>query len=75
MLLYGFPETHLMWHGVAAGLADDFTVVCADLRGYGASGTPRAFARALEIDPRDTRALEWQRRLGPRHLRSLIRKL
>ena len=40
LLLHGFPETHLMWHRVAPGLADDFAVVCADLRGYGASGTP-----------------------------------
>src|ERR671936_262513 len=42
LLLHGFPETHLMWHRVAPMLADAFTVVCADLRGYGASGTPRS---------------------------------
>jgi haloacetate dehalogenase len=40
LLLHGFPETHLMWHRVAPILADEFTVVCADLRGYGASGKP-----------------------------------
>jgi haloacetate dehalogenase len=40
LLLHGFPETHVMWHGVAPVLAEDFTVVCADLRGYGASGKP-----------------------------------
>lgn len=40
LLLHGFPETHLMWHRVAPALADSFTVVCADLRGYGASGKP-----------------------------------
>jgi len=40
LLLHGFPETHLMWHRVAPALAATFTVVCADLRGYGASGTP-----------------------------------
>ncbi len=40
LLLHGFPQTHLMWHRVAPGLADDFTVVCADLRGYGSSGKP-----------------------------------
>ena len=40
LLLHGFPETHLMWHRVAPVLAEDFTVVCADLRGYGASGKP-----------------------------------
>jgi haloacetate dehalogenase len=40
MLLHGFPQTHLMWRGVAPLLARHFTVVCADLRGYGRSGTP-----------------------------------
>ena len=40
VLLHGFPETHLMWRGVAPLLARAFTVVCADLRGYGASGCP-----------------------------------
>src|SRR5918911_1000934 len=40
LLLHGFPETHLMWRDVAPALADAFTVVCADLRGYGASGKP-----------------------------------
>jgi haloacetate dehalogenase len=40
LLLHGFPETHLMWRSVAPALAGEFTVVCADLRGYGDSGTP-----------------------------------
>ena len=40
LLLHGFPETHLMWHRIAPALADAFTVICADLRGYGASGKP-----------------------------------
>jgi haloacetate dehalogenase len=40
LLLHGFPQTHLMWHRVAPALAEEFTVVCADLRGYGASGKP-----------------------------------
>ena len=40
LLLHGFPQTHLMWRDVAPLLASDFTVVCADLRGYGASGCP-----------------------------------
>jgi haloacetate dehalogenase len=39
-LLHGFPQTHLMWRGVAPLLARNFTVVCADLRGYGRSGCP-----------------------------------
>jgi haloacetate dehalogenase len=40
LLLHGFPQTHLMWHRVAPDLARSFTVVCADLRGYGRSGCP-----------------------------------
>jgi hypothetical protein len=40
LLLHGFPQTHVMWRGVAPRLARDFTVVCADLRGYGHSGCP-----------------------------------
>jgi haloacetate dehalogenase len=40
LLLHGFPETHLMWRDMAPQLAADFTVVCADLRGYGRSGCP-----------------------------------
>jgi haloacetate dehalogenase len=40
LLLHGFPETHAMWHAVAPTLGDAFTVICADLRGYGASGKP-----------------------------------
>jgi haloacetate dehalogenase len=42
LLLHGFPETHVMWRKVAPALAEDFTVVCADLRGYGDSGTPHS---------------------------------
>ncbi|MFG2950020.1 alpha/beta fold hydrolase [Streptomyces adustus] len=40
VLLHGFPQTHLMWRHVAADLATDHTVVCPDLRGYGASDKP-----------------------------------
>lgn len=40
MLLHGFPQTHLMWRHVAADLAADHTVICPDLRGYGASDKP-----------------------------------
>jgi haloacetate dehalogenase len=40
LLLHGFPQTHLMWRDVAPLLARHFTVICADLRGYGQSGCP-----------------------------------
>ncbi|HEY6966055.1 MAG TPA: alpha/beta hydrolase [Burkholderiales bacterium] len=40
LLLHGYPETHAMWHRVAPALARDYSVVCADLRGYGDSSKP-----------------------------------
>jgi haloacetate dehalogenase len=40
LLLHGYPQTHAIWHRVAPVLAQRFSVVCADLRGYGDSGTP-----------------------------------
>ena len=42
LLLHGFPQTHLMWRDVALKLASQFTVFCADLRGYGGSGCPQS---------------------------------
>src|ERR1041385_1336874 len=44
LLLHGFPETHVMWRQVGPWLADRFTVVCADLRGYGGGGGPASDA-------------------------------
>src|SRR5258706_6209939 len=41
LMLHGYPETHVMWHKVAPRLARDYTVVCADLRGYGDSSKPK----------------------------------
>ena len=40
LLLHGHPQTHVMWHRVAPGLARHFSVVMMDLRGYGDSGRP-----------------------------------
>nr|WP_300309498.1 alpha/beta hydrolase [Halomonas sp.] len=42
LLLHGHPQTHVMWHKVADSLAQHFTVVAADLRGYGDSDKPPA---------------------------------
>jgi haloacetate dehalogenase len=44
LLLHGFPQTQLMWRDIAPRLAQRFTVVCADLRGYGDSSTPPSSA-------------------------------
>jgi haloacetate dehalogenase len=40
LLLHGHPQTHAIWHRVAPVLAQHFTVVAADLRGYGDSSKP-----------------------------------
>ncbi|HEY4806723.1 MAG TPA: alpha/beta fold hydrolase [Roseiarcus sp.] len=40
LMLHGFPQNLAMWARVAPQLAQDFTVVCADLRGYGDSAKP-----------------------------------
>ena len=54
LLLHGYPETHLMWHAAAPALAQHFTVVAADLPGYGASHKPAA---AGDHRPHSKRAL------------------
>ena len=40
LLLHGYPQTHVIWHKIAPRLAERFTVVATDLRGYGDSGKP-----------------------------------
>ncbi|MEO5699052.1 MAG: alpha/beta hydrolase [Casimicrobiaceae bacterium] len=45
LLLHGYPQTHAMWHKIAPRLAERFTVVCSDLRGYGDSAKPEGGAR------------------------------
>src|SRR5260370_2985627 len=44
LLLHGHPETHVMWHKIAPRLAQDFTVIAPDLRGYGGSSKPATTA-------------------------------
>ncbi|MEI8145175.1 MAG: alpha/beta hydrolase [Alphaproteobacteria bacterium] len=57
LLLHGYPQTHVLWHKIAPRLSERFTVVAADLRGYGASGKPATDAthspyskRAMALD-------------------------
>lgn len=57
LLLHGYPQTHAIWHKVAPRLAEHFTVVAADLRGYGDSSKPAALPdhsnyskRAMALD-------------------------
>lgn len=42
LLLHGYPETHVMWHKITPRLANHFTVIAPDLRGYGDSSKPPA---------------------------------
>ncbi|KAA0024565.1 alpha/beta fold hydrolase [Antrihabitans cavernicola] len=56
LLLHGIPETHLMWHRIASELAEHFTVIAADLRGFGDSSAPADAdysMRALALDQRE----------------------
>jgi haloacetate dehalogenase len=45
LLLHGYPQTHLMWAKIAHRLAEHFTVVMSDLRGYGDSDKPKSDSR------------------------------
>lgn len=40
LALHGFPQSHVIWHRIAPELAQHFTLVAMDLRGYGRSGAP-----------------------------------
>jgi haloacetate dehalogenase len=40
LLLHGYPQTHLLWRKIAPRLAEEFTLVIPDLRGYGDSSKP-----------------------------------
>lgn len=53
LMLHGFPQTSAMWRHVAPALAGRFTVVCPDLRGYGASSKPPAGADFVNYSKRE----------------------
>jgi haloacetate dehalogenase len=56
LLLHGHPETHVTWHKIASRLAEKYTVVLPDLRGYGDSSKPDGgdnhinYFRAMALD-------------------------
>ena len=52
LLLHGFSETHVMWHRVAPQLADTFTLIIADLPGYGWSDMPESDALHIPYSKR-----------------------
>ena len=44
LLLHGHPESYLIWRDIAPQLAQNYTVVATDLRGYGDSSKPRGLS-------------------------------
>ena len=66
LLLHGYPQTHAMWHRIAPALAQSYTVVCADLRGYGDSSKPATDAAHAAYSKRAMAAdmVEVMRALG-----------
>ncbi|MCW5700412.1 MAG: alpha/beta hydrolase [Rhodospirillales bacterium] len=52
LLLHGYPQTHVIWHKIAPRLAERYTVVATDLRGYGDSGKPPSDAQHLPYSKR-----------------------
>ena len=66
LLLHGYPQTHVMWHRIAPRLAQSFTVVCSDLRGYGDSAKPDGGAHHVNYSKRAMAAdqVELMRALG-----------
>ena len=66
LLLHGYPQTHAIWHRIAPRLAEQFTVVCSDLRGYGDSSKPDGGANHVNYSKRAMAAdqVEVMRALG-----------
>src|SRR4051794_17243611 len=66
LLLHGFSETHVMWHRVAPQLADAFTLVIADLPGYGWSDMPESDEKHVAYTKRAMAAtmIDLMERLG-----------
>ena len=69
LLLHGFSQTHVMWHRVAPKLADKFTLIIADLPGYGWSDVPRFDATHNAMSKRTMAAtmVETMEKLGHVH--------
>jgi haloacetate dehalogenase len=53
LLLHGNPQTSAMWRHVAPALADRFTCICPDLRGYGFSSKPPSGERQINYSKRE----------------------
>ena len=53
LMLHGYPQSHVMWHKIAPRLAEDFTVIAPDLRGYGDSSKPHGDPEHLIYSKRE----------------------
>lgn len=53
LLLHGHPQSHAMWHRVVPALAEKFSVLMMDLRGYGDSDRPQSIAGHLNYSKRE----------------------
>ena len=53
LLLHGYPQTSAMWEGVAPLLAENYHVICPDLRGYGQSSKPESDPEHLTYSKRE----------------------
>lgn len=63
LLMHGFPQNRAMWHGIAPELAQHFTVVTPDLRGYGDSSAPSG-VQAMSFRNMATDQVALMRQLG-----------
>jgi haloacetate dehalogenase len=52
LLIHGYPQTRAIWHKIAPRMAERFTLVIPDLRGYGASSKPPADKQHLSYSKR-----------------------
>jgi haloacetate dehalogenase len=66
LLLHGHPQTHLTWHKIAPRLAERFTVITPDLRGYGDSSKPEGGPNHVNYSKRTMAAdqVEVMQKLG-----------
>jgi haloacetate dehalogenase len=66
LLLHGYPQTYAIWHKIAPKLAERFTVVSTDLRGYGRSSKPIGLSDHSNYSKRELAAdqVEVMRQLG-----------
>jgi haloacetate dehalogenase len=66
LLLHGYPQTHAIWHKIAPRLAEKFTVVATDLRGYGRSSKPKGLPDHSNYSKREMAAdqVEVMKQLG-----------